>query len=72
MSATVSLVMIVRDEERCLARCLDSVAGVVDELVVVDTGSTDDTVRIARAAGARVLHEPWHDDFAAARAKSPA
>ncbi|MFM7535211.1 MAG: glycosyltransferase [Acidimicrobiales bacterium] len=67
MRAAVSLVMIVRDEQRCLARCLDSVAGVVDELVVVDTGSTDDTVTIARAAGARVLHEPWHDDFAAAR-----
>jgi tetratricopeptide (TPR) repeat protein len=67
MSATVSLVMIVRDEEHCLGRCLDSVDGVVDDLVVVDTGSTDSTVQIARDAGARVLHEPWRDDFAAAR-----
>jgi hypothetical protein len=59
--------MIVRDEAADLPRCLASVTGVVDELVVVDTGSTDTTVAIALAAGARVLHQPWHDDFAAAR-----
>ncbi len=63
----LSLVMIVRDEAADLPRCLASVAGVVDELVVVDTGSSDDTVAIATAAGARVIHEPWADDFAAAR-----
>jgi tetratricopeptide (TPR) repeat protein len=66
-AATISLVMIVRDEQHCLPRCLASVAGVVDELVVVDTGSSDDTVAIATAAGARVIHVPWADDFAAAR-----
>jgi hypothetical protein len=63
----LSLVMIVRDEAADLPRCLASVAGVVDELVVVDTGSTDDTVAIAIAAGARVIHQTWADDFAAAR-----
>jgi glycosyltransferase involved in cell wall biosynthesis len=60
--------MIVRDEEAALPRCLDSVAGVVDEIVVVDTGSTDATVDIARRSGARVLHHDFtHVDFAAAR-----
>jgi glycosyltransferase involved in cell wall biosynthesis len=63
----VALCMIVRNEAANLPRCLASVAGVVDELVIVDTGSTDDTVAIARAAGALVVHEPWADDFAAAR-----
>jgi glycosyltransferase involved in cell wall biosynthesis len=64
---SISLCMIVRDEARCLGRCLASVVGVVDELVVVDTGSRDATVAIARDAGARVEHFEWRDDFAAAR-----
>jgi len=59
--------MIVRDEARCLARCLDSAAAHVDDMLVVDTGSTDDTVQIARHCGARVVHLAWPDDFAAAR-----
>lgn len=63
----VALVMIVRNEARCLARCLRSVADHVDDMVVVDTGSTDDTVTIARQHGARVAHFTWVDDFAAAR-----
>lgn len=64
---TLALVMIMRNEERCLARCLDSVKGVVDEMIVLDTGSTDDSVRIAESRGARVYHYAWGDDFAAAR-----
>jgi hypothetical protein len=63
----LALVMIVRDEARCLARCLASVRPFVDEMVVLDTGSTDDTVAIAAAAGARVGRFRWIDDFAAAR-----
>ena len=64
---TLSLCLIARDEERFLGACLDSVRGVVDEMIVVDTGSRDATVEIARAAGARVVDFPWFDDFAAAR-----
>lgn len=64
---TVSLCMIVKDEEAMLPRCLASVAEHVDEMVVVDTGSTDRTVEIAQSFGARVLHHTWTGDFSAAR-----
>ncbi len=64
---TLSLAMIVRNEAACLRRCLDSVAGLVDEMVVVDTGSDDDTVAIARSCGARVEHFPWTGHFGDAR-----
>ena len=63
----LALVMIVKNEARGLARCLQSVQGVVDECIVLDTGSTDDTVAIAQAHGARVAHFSWVDDFSAAR-----
>jgi Tfp pilus assembly protein PilF len=59
--------MIVRDEESCLARSLESVRGLVDEVVVVDTGSRDRTRELAARAGARVFELAWGDDFAAAR-----
>ncbi|WP_165230373.1 glycosyltransferase [Aquisphaera insulae] len=59
--------MIVRDEEENLPRCLGSVAGLFDEIVVVDTGSRDRTVEVAREFGARVFDFVWVDDFAAAR-----
>src|SRR6516225_959689 len=62
--------MIVRDEERYLAGCLESVADLVDEIIVVDTGSTDSTPDIARRFGARVSHFQWVDDFSAARNES--
>lgn len=65
--ATVSLCMIVKNEEPVLARCLDSVAGLVDEIVVVDTGSTDETREIAARYTDQVYDFPWRDDFAAAR-----
>ncbi|MEO5880950.1 MAG: glycosyltransferase [Caldimonas sp.] len=63
----IDLVMIVRDEARCLARCLSSARPWVDGLVVLDTGSVDATVEIAREHGARVAHFAWTFDFAAAR-----
>jgi tetratricopeptide (TPR) repeat protein len=59
--------MIVRDEEHNLAACLESVADLMDEIVVVDTGSTDRTPDVARRLGARVFNFPWVDSFAAAR-----
>jgi len=63
----LSLAMIVKNEARCLARCLRSVAPVVDEIVIVDTGSTDTTVRIAQEFNATVAHFEWTNDFSAAR-----
>lgn len=63
----VSLCLIVRDEERNLRACLGGCAGLFDEIVVVDTGSVDGTVELARALGAQVSDFPWCDDFAAAR-----
>ena len=65
--AGVSLTMIVRDEESNISRCLESVRGVFDEIVVLDTGSKDRTIQIAREFGARVFDFVWVDDFAAAR-----
>jgi glycosyltransferase involved in cell wall biosynthesis len=59
--------MIVRDEEKNISNCLGSVHGIFDEIVVVDTGSKDQTVEIARSFGARIFEFPWIDDFAAAR-----
>ncbi len=59
--------MIVRDEAAMLPGLLDSVDGLWDDFVAVDTGSRDDTPTLLAQAGARVVHEPWADDFAAAR-----
>lgn len=63
----LSVAMIVRDEAARLRTALDSVQTIADEVIVVDTGSTDETVAIAEAAGARVDAVAWTDDFAAAR-----
>ena len=63
----ISLCMIVRDEEQYLGQCLDSVLGVVDEIVVVDTGSKDRTVAIAESHEAKLVHFAWTDHFAEAR-----
>jgi hypothetical protein len=63
----LTLAVIARNEQAVLARCLESVRGVADEIVVADTGSTDQTRALAEAAGARVLDFPWCDDFSAAR-----
>ena len=59
--------MIVKDEEETLARCLNCVAPFADEIIIVDTGSTDDTVAIAKKYTDRVYFFKWCDDFAAAR-----
>ena len=63
----LSVAMIVKDEEKYLARCLDSIKPVADEIVIVDTGSTDETVKIARCYTDKVYFHPWEDDFSKAR-----
>ena len=67
MSPRITLCLIARDEEAMLPACLESVRGAVDEIVLVDTGSRDRTVEIARAAGAKVVEQAWRDDFSAPR-----
>lgn len=70
MARTASIIaatLIVRNEARCIQRCLESVAPWVDRMVVLDTGSTDDTAAIARSLGAEVHHMAWPDSFSLAR-----
>lgn len=64
---TVSLCMIVKDEEGSLAQCLQSVNDVVDEIVLVDTGSYDKTLEIAHSFKAKVFQHEWKEDFSDAR-----
>jgi glycosyltransferase involved in cell wall biosynthesis len=64
---TISLCMIVKDEEKVLARCLDSVADLMDEIIIVDTGSTDRTKEIAARYTEHIYDFLWVDDFSAAR-----
>jgi len=66
----ISLAMIVKNEEAVFAHCLESVKPLVDEMVIVDTGSTDRTIAIAESFGAWIHHYKWRDDFAAARNES--
>ena len=64
---TIAACMIVKNEEEFIQSAIESVQDAVDEIVVVDTGSTDDTVQIAQRAGASVHHFTWVNDFSAAR-----
>jgi GT2 family glycosyltransferase/spore maturation protein CgeB/Flp pilus assembly protein TadD len=66
----ISLCVIARDNARTIKACLESARRWVDEMIVVDTGSTDETPRSARELGARVYHFKWCDDFSAARNES--
>ena len=70
MSNRITACLIVRDEEKHLADCLESIKGFVDEIVIVDTGSKDKTVEIAKSFGARVEVHPWQDNFALHRNQS--
>jgi len=70
MARTVSVAMIVKDESAHLAECLTSMAGFADEICLVDTGSRDETVEIARRYKAKVTFFIWCDDFSAARNES--
>lgn len=63
----LTLSMIVKNEEKYLPDCIKSVQGVVDEIVIVDTGSDDDTIEIAKKFNAKIYHYKWDNDFSAAR-----
>ncbi len=64
---TISLCMIVKNEEKILTRCLDSIADLMDEIIIVDTGSTDGTKEIAARYTDKIYDFTWIDDFSAAR-----
>lgn len=65
--STISLCMIVKDEERCIERCLESVYSTVDEIIVVDTGSSDRTLELIAKFNAKVFHYKWDHNFSNAR-----
>lgn len=64
---SLSLCMIVKNEEMSIGRCLSSVRNIVDEMIIVDTGSTDKTMEIAKSFGSKVLDFEWNDNFSDAR-----
>ena len=66
-AVSLSACLIVRNEAHCLARCLDSLVGVADEIILVDTGSTDQTVEIARQYTDKIFYHAWNDHFSEAR-----
>src|SRR6185503_18613352 len=63
----ISLCMIVKNEQDWLAGAVESVRSIVDEVIIVDTGSTDSTPGMAEAIGAKLIHSKWDDSFAQAR-----
>ncbi|MDO7906568.1 glycosyltransferase [Paenibacillus sp. JX-17] len=67
MRNTISLCMIVKDEEKVLERCIESARNLVDEIIVVDTGSSDRTLEIAQKYTDKIYHFEWIQDFSAAR-----
>lgn len=64
---TLSLCMITKNEEKNIKACLESMINIADEIIIVDTGSTDKTVEIAKSYGAKVFSHKWNDDFSEAR-----
>lgn len=67
---TISACMIVKNEEHNLPRCLISIQPLVDEIIIVDTGSTDKSIEIAESFGAKIYHHPWENDFSKHRNQS--
>lgn len=65
--ATLSACVITKNEANNISRCLNSVKNIVQEMLVIDTGSTDETIAIAESLGAKVFHYEWNNDFSAAR-----
>ncbi|SHK10507.1 Glycosyltransferase involved in cell wall bisynthesis [Clostridium cavendishii DSM 21758] len=70
MKNTISLCMIVKNEEEYLPKCLNSISDMVDEIIIVDTGSKDKTVKIAQKFGAKVYYFKWNNNFSEARNES--
>ncbi|MCA1320519.1 glycosyltransferase [Bacillus tianshenii] len=67
MKSSISLCMIVKNESKLLRRCLESVVGLIDEIIIVDTGSTDDTKEISREFTENVYEYKWNENFSNAR-----
>lgn len=67
MKPGISLLVMVKDEAKNLLRSLEKTRGVVDEIVVCDTGSTDNTIEVAQSFGARIVEHPWNEDMAEVR-----
>lgn len=63
----LSVCLIAKNEEKNIARCLESIKCIADEIILVDTGSEDKTIDIAKSCGAKVIEHPWNKDFSAAR-----
>ena len=68
--STISACLIVKNEEEMLPKCLESIKGFVDEIIIVDTGSKDGTVEIAERHGGKIYHHPWENDFSRHRNQS--
>lgn len=66
-SITISLCMIVKNEEQTISRCLESVKDIVNKIIIVDTGSTDKTKELVKKYNAKIYNFKWIDDFSAAR-----
>lgn len=64
---TLSICLIIKNEQNCLRRCLSSIKAIANEIIIVDTGSTDDSLWIAFEFGAQVFFYEWGNDFSAAR-----
>ena len=64
---TISFCLISKNEEKNIKECIEKVKPAVDEIIVLDTGSTDNTVKIAEELGAKIGHFDWDDDFSEAR-----